>query len=385
MLRHLASRPELDLTVLFLSDFSLKRYSDKGFGVTVAWDIPLVEGYKHKFLPSLGSGRTLNAILPLAHVSAEELRGFDALWVHGYAHQVYLRAIVTARRLGLKVFLRGESHLTSHSRSPLKSRIKETAMKGFFKKIDGFLTIGTLNQMYYSHYGVPASQMFLMPYAVDNDFFRKQVQSATPCREQLRAELGLEPGRPIILFASKFQRRKRAPALLEAYIRLSENGREPKPYLVFIGDGEERGELEHRARSTGWSSIKFLGFKNQTELPRYYDLADVFVLVSVNEPWGLVVNEVMNAGKAVIVSDHVGAAPDLVRDDDNGYVIPQGDVGILGERLKRLTGNPDLMRTMGNRSLERIKHWNFEADAEGLIEALTVTTGGRRLHAGAPH
>ena len=157
-----------------------------------------------------------------------------------------------------------------------------------------------------------------MPYAVDNEFFRTAAERARPHRERLRAELGLQPGRAVILFASKMQPHKRAADLLEAYARLSpDTAAEPAAYLVFAGDGEERARLERRARALKWDSIRFIGFRNQSELPALYDLCDVFVLPSEHEPWGLVVNEAMNAGKPVIVSDRVGAGPDLVEDGVN--------------------------------------------------------------------
>jgi glycosyltransferase involved in cell wall biosynthesis len=148
--------------------------------------------------------------------------------------------------------------------------------------------------------------------------------------------------------------------------------------LLFVGDGEERRRLEERVRRLGWRSVLFLGFKNQSELPRYYDLCDVFVLPSEKEPWGLVVNEAMNAAKPVVVSDRVGCAPDLVRDGVNGFVFPAGDIGALAERLRRLTEDPELARRMGEESLRIIDKWNFDADVQGLLEALDYVVGTGR-------
>jgi glycosyltransferase involved in cell wall biosynthesis len=153
--------------------------------------------------------------------------------------------------------------------------------------------------------------------------------------------------------------------------------------LLFVGDGAERESLERRARQTGWSSIKFLGFKNQTQLPPYYDLCDVFVLVSEYEPWGLVINEVLNAGKPVIVSDQMGSARDLVRDGENGFVILDGDIGALTDRLGILTRDPASAGEMGVRGLARVSQWNFESDAAGLIAALRSTCG-EHVEAGLP-
>ena len=164
---------------------------------------------------------------------------------------------------------------------------------------------------------------------------------------------------------------KRAQDLLEAYIGMSpDQVQEPHPYLMFIGDGSQRKALENAPGPRHWSSIKFLGFRNQTELPGYYDLGDVLVLPSAFEPWGLVINEVMNAGRAVVVSDQVGCGPDLVRPGENGAVFPAGDIVRLRQALVDLTGDLRECRAMGEKSLEIIKTWGLEEDIAGLKQAL---------------
>jgi glycosyltransferase involved in cell wall biosynthesis len=132
-----------------------------------------------------------------------------------------------------------------------------------------------------------------------------------------------------------------------------------------------RPVLEQRIQPLGWKSIRFLGFKNQTELSRYYDVCDVFVLPSVHEPWGLVVNEAMNAGKAIIGSDQVGSAADLIRHGENGFVFRAGDVRALSAALRSVLSDDAYIR-MGAKSLEIINRWSFKEDMDGLCQALGV-------------
>jgi glycosyltransferase involved in cell wall biosynthesis len=380
LFRYLAARPAIDLTVFFLSDLSLHAYRDSGFGVDVKWDVPLLDGYRHEFLPRMGGGSELSFWRPWTFGLRARLRRgrFDALWVHGYAHRGCLAAIAAAKSLNIPVLLRGESNLMSETDDALKLGVKRIAMPALLRTIDGVLAIGRLNRAYYLHYGVDANRIFPMPYAVDNAFFRAAAERARPNREALRAELGLNPGRPVILFASKMQPHKRAGDLLEAYARLSPDNRaEPTVYLVFAGDGEERTALERRARELKWDSIRFIGFRNQSELPALYDLCDVFVLPSEHEPWGLVVNEAMNAAKPVVVSDRVGAGQDLVEDGTNGFIYPVGDVTTLADRLRQLVENPERRATMGARSLERVEQYGFEADHDGLVAALNSIVGNK--------
>jgi glycosyltransferase involved in cell wall biosynthesis len=381
LLRYLAALPEIDLTVFFLSDISVREFRDPGFLVDLRWDVRLLDGYSYVFLPAYGGNGRLSFWRPFVHGLGRHLRRdrFDALWLHGWAHQANLRALVIAKRRGLKVLLRGESHLRDRPSHAARRRLRQLLLPRFLNSVDAFLAIGSWNRDFYLHYGVPSERIFMMPYAVDNDFFQRKASEMEAQRESLRAELGLAPGRSVILYCSKFLRRKRAGDLLEAYVRLSSDGRrEPNPYLLFIGDGEERPRMERRVEELGWSSVKFLGFKNQTEMPGYYQLCDVFALPSEHEPWGLVVNEVMNAGKAVIVSDQVGAGADLVEDGKNGFVVPLADVGALAERLKRMTADPSLAARMGEESLRKISRWNFEADSQGLQRALESVLAGSR-------
>ena len=218
-----------------------------------------------------------------------------------------------------------------------------------------------------------------MPYAVDNAWFQEQVRLAAARRPQLREKLHLQAGRPVILFASKLQTRKHCNDLIEAYANLPRGADgSPSPYLVIVGDGEERAALEAQAAATGLDSIHFAGFANQSELPALFDLATVFVLPSRHEPWGLIVNEVMNAARPVIVTDEVGCHFDLIADGVEGYVYPARDVGALAAALERVLATPETAAAMGERALARINRWSFEEDIVGLKRALTHLTRGPR-------
>ena len=241
--------------------------------------------------------------------------------------------------------------------------------------LDGALPIGTLNAEYWRHYLGEDFPLHRMPYAVDNHYFQSRCEEAREGRAALRKELKLDSARPVILFASKLQTRKRCGDLLEAYRNLStEPGTDPLPYLVIVGDGEERAALERQAAESGLEGVRFCGFRNQSELPRFFDLATVFVLPSRHEPWGLIVNEVMNAGRAVMVSDDVGCQPDLVEDGVEGCVFPAGDVAALTDALRRVLATPETAAAMGQRGLAKIQTWDFEEDVRGLRRAIAQVT-----------
>lgn len=382
LLRRIAQEPDIDLTVLFGSDFSVRGYKDKGFGgVDVKWDVPLLEGYRHEFLPALRDKAAAGIASQLNYGILGRLRGrkgeprFDALWVHGYATINALHGMIAAKSLGIPVLLRAESWLRDRERSGLKLAAKRLFFQSIKHLVDGVLPIGTLNSEYWRYYLGDDFPQFLMPYAVDNDYFQRRSQEARQQREKLRQELNLDPSRPVILFASKLQTRKRCGELLQAYLNLSPGpGLEPHPYFVIVGDGEERAALERQAAESKCAGIRFCGFRNQSELPGFFDIATIFVLPSRHEPWGLIVNEVMNAGRAVIVSDDVGCQPDLITDGVEGCVFPVGDVAALTAALQRALATPETAVRMGQLGLERIRTWNYDADIRGLRQALAQTT-----------
>jgi glycosyltransferase involved in cell wall biosynthesis len=378
LLRRIAKEPDIELEVFFFSDRSVRGYVDEGFGVRVEWDVPLLEGYSSSFLPRwLEDAKEPGFWRPLNHEIFRTLQQgqFNAVWVHGYSTANSLRVIASAATLGIPVLLRAESTLHDRPRSAAKLLAKECFFRALRPQIAAVLAIGEANARYWRHYFGEDMPIFHVPYAVDNQFFQRKAAQAAPGREALRRELGLEPGRGVILFASKLRERKRCTDLIAAYALL----REPRPHLLIVGDGEERQRLEQQA----WGNpggIRFLGFRNQSELPQYLNLCDVFVLPSRHEPWGLVVNEAMNAGRAVVVSDNVGCQRDLVREGETGAVFPAGDVAALAAAIERVLATPETAAMMGARGRELVDHYSFEQDVAGLRAALAFCVSGFDTH-----
>ena len=384
LLRLLAQQPELELTVLYTSDFSVRSYHDKGFGAAVQWDVPLLGGYPHEFLPRLLDGQDVSFFRPLNRGIYRRLwQGqFDVLWIHGYATLNSWMAMVAAKMLGIPVLLRTDSTLIDHPRGPAKLAVKNLFFRILRRFTYGVLSVGQRNTEYWRHHLGVDIPVFSIPYAVDNAFFQERCRAASATRERLRQELGLEANRPVLLFASKLLERKCCIDLVDAYLEVVrrlklKDESQPSPYLLIVGEGEQRPQIEARlqqASAEEREGVRLLGFRNQSELPRFYDLCDVFVLPSIHEPWGLVVNEAMNAAKAIVVSDQVGCQPDLVQDGDNGLVYPARNVKALADALERVLADPAVYRKMGERSLERIQSFSFEANVRGLMQAFTAAS-----------
>jgi|TARA_B100000315_G_scaffold258393_2_gene310299 glycosyltransferase involved in cell wall biosynthesis len=346
LLRNIAADSEFDLQVLFESDFSAGNYRDDGFAVDVRWDVPLRSGYSNALVHEVDLAVTIGEA--------------DVIWVHGWQSAALRRVVDLARAAGTPVLMRGENWFGAMPDGGVpKKWAKRFYLGRHFEKCSAFLSIGSKNREYYLDYGISDKLLFSMPYAIDNDYFTSRATEAAA--NEVRQHHGIEEGRKIILYAGKMSRRKHPELLLAAWDRMSD-GVDNAPILLFVGDGEMRAELEQRAPQ----GVIFAGFKNQSEMPAYYGVADLFVLMAEREPWGLAVNEAMACGTGVIVSDEVGAAYDLV-DDRTGVRLPVGDADALSAAL---ASSLDHSEHLGHAAAEKIQDWGFDADIEGLKAAV---------------
>ena len=128
---------------------------------------------------------------------------------------------------------------------------------------------------------------------------------------------------------------------------------------MIAGEGSLRASLEEEAKSLGiFARVRFLGFVNQSALPRVYRSADLFVLPSDYEAFGVVVNEAMLCGCPVIVSDRVGARFDLLQEGETGFVFPAGDVGSLARILKAVLPDRQRLQVISRAAAHRMASWS---------------------------
>ncbi len=376
LLQRLAADPEIALHVYYLDDQGVQRRLDPEFGVPVRWDLPLLEGYSWQFLRNRSPWPEGDHFLRYIHpgiIAMLRKDRYDALIVHGYAHATEWLAFIGAWLSRTPLLLRGESTLLG-DRPRWVTVGKRLVLRALLRRIRGALAIGVLNRQFYRAYGVPEERIFFTPYAVDNDRFLAEADRLSPSRLALREQLGWPAGRPVILCVGKLIPRKRPMDLLEAFARVEA---QHPAVLVYVGDGSERRRLAEEAARRGLRHMVITGFVNQTEISRYYAAADLLVLPSSHEPWGLVLNEAMCFALPVVASDAVGAAPDLVRPGENGFVFPAGDVEALAHALRELLADPAGRARMGARSREIVARYSYDADLRGVLDAIRAV-GARR-------
>ncbi len=210
-----------------------------------------------------------------------------------------------------------------------------------------------------------------MPYVVHNEWWIDQ--AARVDRAAVRRDWNIPAEAPVALFCAKLQPWKRPQDLLLAFA----SANVPGSYLVYAGDGPMRSELEAQAKTLGiFAQTRFLGFVNQSGLPRVYCGSDLLVLPSEYEPFGVVVNEMMLCGHGAIVSDRVGAKFDLIRQGETGFVYACRDIDALAKLLHTTLSHPEVLRGYGEASKRRIAEWSpgvyVDSVARGIQRAINL-------------
>lgn len=377
--RVLNEHPDLDVTALYCSDFGLKGGHDPGFRQSVAWDVDLLEGYASVFL---GGGRAthrapkgfFSLVCPELWSALRDGR-YDAVVIHGYGFAAYLLAMVAAKLLGIAVLVRTDTHV-GVNRHGLKRRLRDRVVSLLYRRLDAFLAIGSENEKYYRSLGIPDRKIFRAPFAVDNTRFMTAARDARGQRGEIRRKFGISEASRLVVYASKFLRRKHPDQVIEAVARLRDEGLDVS--LLMVGAGEQDDLLRRRVEAQGLKNVAFAGFVNQSQLPSIFSACDVFVLPSEDEPWGLVVNEAMCAGLPVVVSEGVGCVADLVVDGVNGAVCRAGDVESLVLALRRVVGDEAVRAAMGQECLRTIETWSYAETRQGFLDALQSVCAGRR-------
>ena len=370
--REISKHPQVDFTVYFYSDKSLGKHFDSEFGQEFEWSTPLLGGYKHEFLPS-SRGRQIKGALdwPNWDILAEVMRQrYDVIWINSYIGTNAFCAKMAAMWSGTPIFFRDDTNLLT-PRPRWKRLVKDVFLR-FFLRGAWALYVGEESRRYWQFYGIPERRLFFSPHCVDNDYWAAKYRELAPRRAQIRKSLGILDDNPVILFCGKFMEKKQPLKLLSAFSLL----RAKVPcWLLMVGDGHLRGEVEARIRDSGISNVILPGFMNQDELPFAYTAADIFVLPSgFNETWGLVVNEAMNFALPIVVSDLVGCGADLVRDGWNGFSFAYDDEKQLADCLMRLATDAARRQEFGKNSADLVAQYTVKNCASGIVNAGRTAT-----------
>jgi glycosyltransferase involved in cell wall biosynthesis len=242
--------------------------------------------------------------------------------------------------------------------------IKKRVVRLFSAGVGG----GTPQQEYLQRLGIAPGRTFQGCTVVDNHYFAEAAAAARRSAASTRTSLGLPEN--FFLTIARFIPEKNLFGLLNAYACYRQEAGARAWKLVLLGDGPLKAQLlEERTRLGLDEDVLMPGFKQYSELPSYYGLAGAFVLPSVSETWGLVINEAMAAGLPVLVSEFCGCARDLVVAGKNGFTFHPHDTGGLARLMLQLSGGACDLAAMSRHSQELVGRWSPEALAETMCRA----------------
>lgn len=361
----------LDFTVVYATEPTAVQQG-VGFGRAFEWDVPLRDGYASLVVRPSAAGESLDSDrffgLDVPEVADVVLRlAPDVVLIPGWHSATQVRAIRALRRAGIPVLYRGDTHLGSISRRwPRLSRMRARVM---LRQFSGYLAVGTRSREYLRSLDVPDPAIVWSPHAVDNDAFRARADSARRRRSEIRAAFGFSDDQRVVLYAGKLTAIKRPHDVVDA-VALLEDGA-----AMFAGDGAARAAIEAQARAKGVRCV-FAGFLNQQQVADAYAAADVLMLPG-RETWGLVANEALACGLPVVMSEEVGAAPDLSRAGVATVVAagqPAAFAAAISSTIER--------RRCGQSSVAdcqaAVERFSFSEATRGLVTAATFAHRNRR-------
>ncbi|WP_448562187.1 glycosyltransferase [Trichothermofontia sp.] len=367
--REMAQNSPIDVLVAYCCMAGVESFYDQGFGSQIKWDIPLLDGYPWIQLKNLSLKPKLGSFLGLINLEIFNIiktKKYDAIVIFtGYIYLSFWITLLAAKLCKVPIMFGTDSHVITPKPGSLKFYIKRWIWSHLFRLADIVIVSSTGGLSMMKSLGLAESRIALTPFAVDNRFWLEK--SAQVDRKGVRYRWGIPENAKIILFCGKLQLGKSPEDLLDAFIKADLED----SYLLYAGEGSLRSCLEHKSIEYGMDDrVKFLGFVNQSSLPEVYTSADLFVLPSAFEPFGVVVNEAMLCGCPVIVSDQVGAAHDLVIPGKTGYIFPHGDIDILSKILRKVLLDKEHLKELKANALMRMRDWSPKENVEGLITAL---------------
>jgi glycosyltransferase involved in cell wall biosynthesis len=296
--------------------------------------------------------------------------GYDTIILGAWDEPTYLLLWAWGIATGKKVVFWIESTAYELPRSSWKELYKRILMN----RAAGCIVPGKRALEYCRNLGMPEDRIFVAPNAADREYFGRQAQRLGPHRDQLRAELGLSG--TVVLFVGRFvESYKDVMTLIEAAASVEPDS---SINLILAGDGPDRLTYREWIAGNACTNVRFVGELDHDSLCEYYAAVDVIALPSKSETWGFVLNEAMEFGLPIVVSNAVGAGPDLVKCGKNGFVTPAGDPNCLAGVLKQLDADADMRMRMGSASRKIIGSFSPQRWAAATLEAINAISSGRR-------
>lgn len=363
--RMLAQSRDVRIKVFYTWEQSNKPAKfDPGFGKTIQWDIPLLDGYEYSFVRNVseapGSHHYKGIINPTLIAEIEAWQA-GAVLVFGWPFKSHL-ACLKYFKGKIPVLFRGDSTLLNET-DGVKKILRRIFLRYVYSFVDYALYVGTNNKAYFKAHGLKDSQLVFVPHAIDNKRFSTDSIAFEDAAKEWREELSIADNNFVIAYAGKLDRVKNPWYI----IKLAESLKGEHYRFLVVGNGPLEQEIK---ASTNDSRIIFIDFQNQQKMPVVYRLADVLVLSSVSETWGLAINEAIACNVPVITNEKVGCAIDLIEEGVNGVTTKRDEYQPAIEYIKRLELDEEIYAEIEtvNRGIAEV--YSFEKIVHAITELL---------------
>jgi len=293
-------------------------------------------------------------------------REHTILHLAGWGHPVLLGAMLMAGSLRIPVAVESD---TAEGRADHYWRrgLRKLLYPLLFRLPNRFLPGGTRQARYLARFGVKPERITIAQMTVDVCAIRRFcAKDRQAIRSAAREHWGMSPNERIVLYVGRLEIYKGLLELLSAFGRVA--AEEDGLRLAIAGDGSLRPRVEAVAANAD-RHITYLGRLSGDDVLRAYLAADLLVLPSLFEPWGLVVNEAMACGLPVVVSDRVGCADDLIRHGETGLVVGEGSETEVTAAIRRLVRDATARSRMGQAAASLISSWTLDNEARNIVSA----------------
>ena len=357
--------------VAYASDCSIRGFTDAGFGINIAWDIPMLDGYSNTILHG-DNGVPFSSWNSFTGKGVQQLIRTvkpKAILLTGLNFRFYWTAYLEARKQGIPIWLRCETQDHALQRSKVKAVFRSLIYQAAYVALNRIFFIGELNKRHYLKSQVKTSKLRPAHYGTEDKFLAIVELEKQAMRLRGRTAAGIAPTDFVIGFSGKLIAKKN-PDIIFSMLEYLPVALRRSVHIYFMGSGELHEQLTLMAdKAFNQYGIKtsFMGFVNQSQLATNYLSMDVMVLPSrkMGETWGLVANEAMQAGCSVVVSDAVGCSADFCN-WERFRVFKEGDPVALATQIFSLSNyNRDF-----NWAKKKLEPYSIHATANSLLKEL---------------
>jgi glycosyltransferase involved in cell wall biosynthesis len=277
---------------------------------------------------------------------------FDYYIIGGYSTPTAMLAINVLRVKNIPFFINADGGLIKDD-----SCLKKLLKKHLIKSANWYLSSSNSTSEYLKYYGATHENIYKYPFtSISGDEILKYIPSKQD-KQKLKQGLGLKYDK-VVLSVGQLIERKGYDSLIESWSKINKD-----TCLCIIGSGNKKEQLEKKVQELALENVILIDFKPKEELLMYYKAADIFILPTKEDIWGLVINEAMSCGLPIVSTVKCVAALELVEDNINGFLTNIDDLDNMTSKLQYLLESYEERQEFGKKSLDKISKYTIEAMA----------------------